>query len=471
MSDITPEIKLPAKLVPVFLGKADVRGAWGGRGSAKTRSFARMTAVQALRFAQAGVRGVIGCGRQWMNSLADSSFEEIKIAILDDPFLCHCFDIGESYIRTKCGRVSYIFVGLSRNINSVKSKARILVFWIDEAEDVTEEAYQVLIPTIREEGSELWVTWNPSRKGSATDKRFRQTKDPLFNITQINWRDNPWFTDKLNRERLRDLEQRPEEYNWIWEGGYRSVVAGAVWGKELGAIKAAGHIRLVPHQPGHPVMTAWDIGRRDATAIWFWQQICGEVHVIDYISDSFKDPDYFCSQLLGVKVTINIEHDNIVIYKSDEIPEAKHRKEYEYGAVWLPHDARAKTFAAKGKSVEEQLATVFGWPLIQQVPNLSVQDGIQSARQLLKHCYFDERTQDGFDALCAYRYEYKDNRETFADKPLHDWASNPADAFRYLAICAKQPAPQVPDKKPKNQLEVPIMDMLQEHIRKKNASD
>lgn len=466
-----PQIQLPAKLAPVFTGSADVRGAWGGRGSGKTRTFARMTAVKALQFAQAGVRGVIGCGRQWMNSLADSSFEEIKIAILEDAFLAQCFEIGESYIRTKCGRVSYIFVGLARNINSVKSKARILIFWIDEAEDVTEEAYQVLVPTIREEASELWVTWNPSRKGSATDQRFRQTKDPLFKIAQLNWRDNPWFTDKLNRERRRDLEHRPEEYNWIWEGGYRSVVAGAVWGKELGAIKAAGHVRLVPHQPDQPVMTAWDIGRRDATAVWFWQQVGGEVHVIDYVSASFKDPDYFCSQLLGVQVTINIEHDNIVIYKGEDERGAEHRKAYQYGAIWLPHDARAKTFAAKGKSVEEQLATVFGWPLVQQVPNLSIQDGIQSVRQLLKHCYFDERTQDGFDALCAYRYEYKDNRETFADKPLHDWASNPADAFRYLAICARQPAPQVNVVKRVNQLRAPIMDLFQEHVRKKYAND
>jgi phage terminase large subunit len=464
---ITPEIHIPSKLIPVFEGTADVRGAYGGRGSAKTRTFAKMTAVQALRFAQAGVRGVIGCGRQWMNSLADSSFEEIKIAILDDDFLSQCFDIGESYIRTKCGRVSYVFVGLARNINSVKSKARILLFWIDEAEDVSDEAYQVLIPTIREELAELWVTWNPARKGSATDKRFRQTQDPLYKIVQINWRDNPRFTSKLNRERLRDLQDRPEEYGWIWEGDYRSFVSGAIWGKELAAIKAAGHVRTVPHQVGHPVYTAWDIGRRDATAVWFFQYIGGEVHVIDYVSDSFKDPDYFCSQLLGVQVTINIEYDKIVVHRGDDVGNAVHRKTYKYAALWLPHDARAKTFAAKGKSVEEQLATVFGWGLIRAVPNLSIQDGIQSARQLLKRCYFDDRTQEGFDALCAYKYEYKDNRETFADKPLHDWASNPADAFRYLAICAREKAPE-PEKETRmiSITQRPAMDLLQQHLRK-----
>ena len=152
------QLRIPDKLVPVFEGEADVRGAHGGRGSAKTRTFAKMTAVRAHMWDMEGRDGIILCGRQFMNSLADSSLEEIKIAIREEDWLAPHFDIGETYIRTKSGRISYSFAGLDRNIDSIKSKSRILLAWIEEAEPVTEEAWVKLIPTLREEDSELWVT-------------------------------------------------------------------------------------------------------------------------------------------------------------------------------------------------------------------------------------------------------------------------------------------------------------------------
>jgi phage terminase large subunit len=121
---------------------------------------------------EAGDEGIILCGRQFMNSLADSSLEEIKAAIRETDWLTPHFDIGEKYVRTACGRVSYAFTGLDRNIDSIKSKSRIRLAWVDEAEPVTEEAWTKLIPTLREEDSELWVTWNPESKRSSTHKRF-----------------------------------------------------------------------------------------------------------------------------------------------------------------------------------------------------------------------------------------------------------------------------------------------------------
>src|ERR1700749_3266455 len=168
----TAQIRLPEKLVPVFEGEADVRGAEGGRGSAKTRSFALMTAVRAYKWDMEGRQGIILCVRQFLNSLADSSLEEIKAAIRETEWLEPHFDIGETYIRTKSGRVSYSFVGLARNLNSIKSKFRILLCWADEAEPITEEAWVKLIPTLPEEDSELWLRWNKERKDSATNKRF-----------------------------------------------------------------------------------------------------------------------------------------------------------------------------------------------------------------------------------------------------------------------------------------------------------
>ncbi|HDR1324099.1 TPA: PBSX family phage terminase large subunit [Pasteurella multocida] len=215
------QIEIPPKLIPVFSGNYRYRGSYGGRGSAKTRTFAKMTAVIAYKRAMAGDSGVILCGREFMNSLEDSSLEEVKQAIRAESFLNDFFEIGEKYIRTKCGRVSYIFSGLRHNLDSIKSKARILLAWVDEAESVSEMAWSKLIPTVREHNSEIWLTWNPEKRDSATDKRFRQFPPDSSVIVEMNYTDNPWFPDVLEQERLNDKKRLDDAtYRWIWEGAY-----------------------------------------------------------------------------------------------------------------------------------------------------------------------------------------------------------------------------------------------------------
>lgn len=218
----TARIELPPKLIPVFSGPARYRGAHGGRGSGKTRSFAMMTAVRAYMFAEAGVSGVILSAREYMNSLEESSMEEIKQAIRSVPWLNSYFDIGEKYIRTKNRRVSYVFAGLRHNLDSIKSKARILIAWVDEAESVSEVAWQKLTPTVREANSEIWVTWNPEKDGSPTDKRYRKTPPPESKIVELNYTDNPWFPEVLEQERQTDRGRLDDQtYAWMWEGAYR----------------------------------------------------------------------------------------------------------------------------------------------------------------------------------------------------------------------------------------------------------
>jgi len=166
------DIELPPKLVPVFQGEARYRGAFGGRGSGKTRTFALMTAIKGYQWSQQGIEGQIVCAREFMNSLSESSFEEIKVAIHSTPFLNEHYEVGERYIRTKDRRITYSFIGLRRSLDSIKSKARILLAWLDEAEPVSDMAYTKLIPTVREQNSEIWVTWNPENKYSATHERL-----------------------------------------------------------------------------------------------------------------------------------------------------------------------------------------------------------------------------------------------------------------------------------------------------------
>lgn len=224
------DIELPDVLVPVFAtDNVRYRGAFGGRGSGKTRAFALMCAIRAVDLAQSGEKGAIICGREFQNSLDESSLAEIKAAIWANPWLEPFFEIGEKYIRTADGNIKFIFCGLRHNLNSIKSKARVHLIWIDEAAKISEEAWRIITPTIRETGSEIWITWNPELDTDPTYLRF--VVDPPDNsvIVQCNYSDNPFFPDVLEQERLSDLRRRPGAYKHIWEGEFISDIEGALF--------------------------------------------------------------------------------------------------------------------------------------------------------------------------------------------------------------------------------------------------
>lgn len=229
------QIELPPKLIPVFQGPARYRGSYGGRGSGKTRSFALMTAIDGYRFGRAGISGVMLCAREHLNSLDESSMEEVKQAINSIPWLSQYYEIGEKFIRSRDRRIRYTFTGLRHNISGVKSKARILRAWVDEAEPVAEAAWRTLIPTIRDQdpggkwSSEIWLTWNPELESSATNQRFKETMPGDSKIVELNWRDNPWFPEVLNAERLNDMKHRPDTYDHVWEGAYLVITDAQIF--------------------------------------------------------------------------------------------------------------------------------------------------------------------------------------------------------------------------------------------------
>ncbi len=224
-------IELPPKMVANFAQPAKHRVFKGGRGSAKTRGCALMAAVYGYKFAQAGQEGVILASREHLNSLEESSLEEIKGAIRSTPWLAAYYDIGEKYIRTKNGRVSFAFAGLRHNLDSIKSKARILLNWTDEAENVSEVAWRKLIPTIRGSAdAENWISYNPESPDSATHKRFIETPPSKCVITEMNWRDNPWWAQSgLEDVRLDDKRLRPDTYDHVWEGAFLTLTDAQVF--------------------------------------------------------------------------------------------------------------------------------------------------------------------------------------------------------------------------------------------------
>lgn len=419
MSPVKYSPQLPAKLVPVFLGEADVRGAHGGRGSAKTRSFAKMTAVRAHMWAQAGREGIILCGRQFMNSLDESSLEEIKAAIREDEYLAPHFEIGEKYVRTRCGRVHYKFTGLDRNIDSVKSKSRILLCWVDEAEPVTDTAWTKLIPTLREEDSELWVTWNPESERSATHKRFRLSKDPRYKIVELNYRDNPWFPAILERQRLRDKEGRPDKYPHIWDGDFVRAVEGAYYAKHLLKARDEDRVGFFPEDPHLIVRLFADIGGTGAKAdnfvFWAAQWIQAEIRWTNHY------------EVQGQPIASHLNWMRSQGYTPERC------------RIYLPHDGDTND-----RVFDVSYASAFrdaGYE-VEVIPNQgkgAAMNRVERGRELFPRMRFDEaKCSAGLEALGWY-HEKKDEKREIGLGPNHDWASHSADAFGAGCVAYEEP--------------------------------
>lgn len=428
----TAQLKIPDKLVEIFTGEADVRGAWGGRGSAKTMTFAKMTAVRALMWDQAGREGVIVCGREFLNSIDDSSLAEVKAAIESEPdILAPHFDIGEKYIRTKSRRISYKFSGMDkRTIMSLKSKAKILLLWADEAEPITDKAWDIVIPTLRQEDSELWVTWNPARKSSATDRRFRQNKDPRFKVTELNWRDNPWWPAILERQRLRWLETDPDGYDHVWEGGYATSIKGAYFAKQIATMKREGRLCRVAIDPNMKRRLFADIGgtgaNADAFTMWGGQFIGREVRILNYYEQVGQAIDHHLGWM--------------------------RRKGYtpENTEIFLPHDGAThdKVFAVSYESA----FTSAGYS-VAVIPNQgrgAAMSRINAARRVFPSVWMNDEPKnngddgseyeptvaDGLEALGWYHEKWDDERDIGLG-PAHDWASHGSDAYGLMAIVAE----------------------------------
>ncbi len=420
----TAQIALPPKLLPVFSGPADVRGAYGGRGSGKTRSFAKMAAVRGYMHGCAGESGIILCARQFMNSLEDSSLEEVKRAIEEEPFLAAFYEVGEKYIRSKCGRIGFTFAGLDRNIASVKSKGRLLLCWVDEAEPVTDEAWLTLIPTLREEGSgwnaELWVTWNPKRKTAAVETRFRAANDPLIKVVELNWRDNPKFPAKLERERQRDQIERPDQYGHVWEGEHATTIAGAYFAQPLTLAKAEGRIGRVAADPLMTVRLFADIGGTGAKAdnfvFWAAQFIGREIRVVNHYEQQ------------GQPIAAHLNWMRSQGYTPDR------------AQIWLPHDGdtQDKVFDVSYRSAFEAAGYV-----VTVIPNQgkgAAMLRVEAARRLFPSVWFDEApTQAGREALGWY-HEKRDEARGIGLGPEHDWASHSSDAYGLMCVAYELPA-------------------------------
>lgn len=377
---------------------------YGGRGGAKSWGIARALLVQA---AAKPLR--ILCAREIQKSISESVHQLLRdqIAALG---LSDCYEVLQNEIRGKNGSL-FLFAGLKHNVENIKSKEGLDIVWVEEAQTVSKKSWDTLIPTIRKEGSEIWISFNPDLEDDETYQRFVKSPPPGAIVQKINWSDNPWFPEVLRLEKDSLKEKDPDAYLTVWEGHCKQTLDGAVYASELRAATEGNRICRVPYDPTKPVHTFWDLGWADNTSIWFAQAVGFEFRLIDYLQDSQKPLGHYLQKL--------------------------QERGYVYGTDWLPHDAQAKQMAS-GRSVEELMRAA--GRTVRIVPRLSLADGINAARTVFSKCWFDEtKTADGLQCLRHYRYELDEDKKTFKRTPLHDWASHGSDAFRYFAIAMEEP--------------------------------
>lgn len=410
MSDlqgIVAKAEFPAKAQVLFNPpKTRYRVLYGGRGGAKSWAVARALLIKA---AKTPLR--ILCAREFQTSIRDSVHKLLcdQIVALE---MTSFFEITQNALRGKNGS-EFAFVGLKNNIANVKSYEGIDICWVEEAQTVSRNSWNILIPTIRKESSEIWITFNPELETDETYQRF-VAKPPADAVVQkINWSDNPWFPETLRSEKDSLKARDQEAYNQVWEGLCRQTVDGAIFGAEMAKAETENRIMKVPYDPTKPVHAVCDLGWADATAWWFIQFIGMETRLIRYFEDTQRTMTSYLADLQSFG--------------------------YVYDTIWLPHDAQNKTLAAAGRSIEDIVRSAgFKTRVLERVP---VVDSINAARTIFPNCYFDrENTADGLNCLRHYRYEVDPDTGQFSRNPLHDRYSHGADAFRYIALMVREPA-------------------------------
>ena len=320
--------------------------------------------------------------------------------------------ITEETLRNRNGS-EFIFKGLHGNDQDVKSTEGVDICWVEEAQSVSMNSIDVLIPTIRKDGSFLIWTMNRLTEEDPVWNRIAKNPDERTYVRQVNSNEiELLLSPEVIHEREKMRKDNPELFEHVWLGQPLTVNTGSVFGKQLAQAREDGRIGSVPYDDALGCYTAWDLGIGDATAIWFFQVTTGgEIHFIDHYESSGEDLGHYISVIQN--------------------------KPYQYNKHFLPHDAnarelqtnmtRADFFRNRGiNNVEVLRPTKF---------TLGTDDISLVARPKFSKCWFDEKKcQRGLECLRAYHYEYDDKNKLLKDKPCHDWSSHSSSAFIYAMM-------------------------------------
>lgn len=387
----------------------------GGRSSGKSHEVANYLVERSFTESDMNIVGL----REIQKSIDKSSKSLVDIKIrnmgLGDKYHSIKSEIRKLVPKNDVGH--FYFQGMNDlTADNIKSLEDYKIAWFEEAQNCTRNTLKTLRPTIRAKGSQIIFTWNPKFPEDAIDEFCDQIRnEPDVLVIHVNYTDNPFLTSEILREVEIDKKNYSEDdFNHVWLGHYDKSFHGHYYAKHLEDAKEDGRITEVPKKSGVDIITAWDLGRADATAIWVAQIVGLQVRIIDHIEENFKDLDYFADWI----------------------------KESDYnGKHYLPHDAKHKRLGMDG-SIEDQLRTL-GLSNTEILPADSVDASRKLAKNLIREAYIDkERCKDGLQALRHEKAE-KDEK-TGRWKEIHEHDS--AAAFRYLAMALEIYSPP---KKPK----------------------
>ena len=388
----------PAKLQFLFIPYR-YKISYGGRGSAKSWSYARALLQQGV-----SKKLRILCTREVQKSIKDSVHKLLADQIELMGYSGE-YEVLETMIRGRNG-TEFLFAGLSsQTAESIKSFEGVDITWCEEAQTISKKSWDVLIPTIRKDGSEIWITFNPVLDTDETYTRFVTTPPPGSHVAFINYHDNPWFPIILEAERIHCKATAPDDYDNIWEGCCRSAVAGAIYAKQMAIATIEQRVTFLPYDPQLKVHTIWDLGYADNMVVLFAQRGRQEVRVIDYEQQSGSTTE---AMVARVKT-----------------------RPYNFGRFFLPHDGfNHDRRSSCGKSDAEILKAL--GCVVKRIPKTSVEDRIKNGRSQFHRFVFDrEKTLELIE--CLKRYRRADSKQDIDTAPVHDEFSHGADGYGYAA--------------------------------------
>lgn len=411
-----------AEVFEPLLAPSRYKGAWGGRGSGKSHFFASKLIEDCITEpgdTGEGMRSV--CIREIQQDLAQSAklLIETKLSThrLGDK---DGFKIFRDVIQTpKDGII--IFKGMNDySADSIKSLEGFKRAWWEEAHTATGNSLQLLKPTLRASGSELWFSWNPRRKIDPVDVMFRGEEKPTgSSVVRANWRDNPWLTAELEQERQDCLRMTPDQYDHIWEGGYVSIVSGAYFAKQIAQARLDGRIGRVSADPLMSIRVFADLGgtgaKSDAFAMWVAQFIGREIRILNYY------------EAVGQPLSTHLNWLRHEGYTPDTC------------TITLPHDGATNDRVINVSFESAFRDAEYNVTVIKNQGAGAAKQRIESARRLFPSMWFNEsKCSGGLDALGWY-HEKKDDNRGIGLGPEHDWASHGADAFGLMCIAYEEP--------------------------------